>query len=200
MTRDVAFSCECGTITGCLLNVGLRRGDRYVCYCSDCRDLTRHLGCDGKVLDRHGGLDIYQTRCARMRIHSGKDQLAAVHMTDKPLARWYAGCCNTPLFNTLDTGTFPFVTTIVHALDPTTRNAVLGPPRGALFAGEATDQDVEIPSTSMVAVYARFGVRALLDRFSGDYRRTELFDAVTLQPIVPIRRLTETEQRALGRS
>ena len=51
---DLPFSCSCGVIAGTLVDVGPKAGDRYVCYCNDCRDFARYLGKDAEVLDAAG--------------------------------------------------------------------------------------------------------------------------------------------------
>lgn len=199
MADDLVFSCDCGKLTGELRQVGPQEGDRYICYCSDCRDLIRLLGKDDTALDKWGGTDLYQTRCAKMRITSGKEHLCAVHMTEKLTTRWYAGCCNTPLFNTLSNGKLPFITTILYACDSERRDAVLGPVKGHLFTEEATGEVGNVPKPSTFTMMWRVLTRALRDRLSGDFRRTALFDAKTLEPVAAPRHLTDAERHTLGR-
>ena len=104
---DLAFSCACGTVTGVVKDVGPGEGDHVYCHCTDCQSVPKFLGAEDRILDEAGGTELYQTRCARLTFHSGKDQLAGLHMTDKPTLRWFAKCCDTPMFNTYANGSFP---------------------------------------------------------------------------------------------
>lgn len=191
---DLPFACECGAVSG-TLRIGAE-GDHLICHCSDCQDLAHHLG-HGQVLDAHGGTALYQTRCARMRLLSGRDRLACVHLTDEPTLRWYAACCRTPLFNTIGTGKLPFITVQLAACDPAARERLLGPPRGHLFTQEAVGDASGLQEMSRAALMARFFLRAIKDILSGDHRRAALFDARTLAPIVVPHRLTAAERQAL---
>ena len=198
MASDLSFACKCGTVTGTLLDVGPAQGDHVICHCTDCQDLTRHLG-HADMLDAHGGSALYQSRCARLRIDTGRERLACVHLTDKPTLRWYAACCGMPLFNTYANGKLPYITTQLAACDPATRAALVGPPRGHLFTGDGTGDTSALPKMSMGQLMRRFFPRMLKDLISGDRRRCALFDVKTLAPIVQPHRLTDKERRALRR-
>lgn len=200
MASDLSFACECGAVSGTLLNVGPDQGDHVICHCTDCQDLTRYLGHADRVLDAHGGTALYQSRCARMRLASGRDRLACVHLTDKPTLRWYATCCNMPLFNSYANGKIPYITTQLAACDAATRAALLGPPRGHLFTQDGAGDTSALPRMSMGQLMRRFFPRMIRDILSGDRRRCELFDAQTLQPIASPRRLTAAERQALRRA
>src|SRR3546814_13709220 len=74
-----------------------------------------------------------------LRLDTGRDQLACVHLTDKPMLRWYAACCRLPLFNSHANGKLPFFTAQFVACDPATRDRLIGPPRGHLFLQEGVE-------------------------------------------------------------
>jgi hypothetical protein len=59
-----------------------------------------------------------------------------------------------------------------------------------LFLDEATGDVSGLPQLSMARLMSRFFVRMVADVVSGDRRRSELFDAATLEPISPPERLT----------
>lgn len=198
MSSDLPFACDCGTVTG-TLHVIPGEGDHVICHCSDCQDLTHYLGHAARVLDAHGGTALYQTRCASMRLDTGREHLACVHLTDKPTLRWYAACCRLPLFNTVATGKLPFITVQVGACDPAARDRLLGPPRGHLFTHDGIGDTGALPRMSMVTLMRRFLWRAIRDIVSGDRRRAALFDAKTLEPIAKPHRLTGEEMLALRR-
>lgn len=197
MSSDLAFACQCGAVSGTLLHVGPGQGDHVICHCTDCQDLTRHLGHADDVLDAHGGSALYQSRCARLRIDTGRDRLASIHLTDKPTLRWYAACCNRPLFNTYANGKLPYVTIQLAACDPAKRAALVGPPRGHLFLADGIGDTDALPAMSMGQLMRRFFPRMIKDLLSGDRRRCPLFDAQTLEPIATPRRLTAAERQAL---
>lgn len=197
MASDLPFACECGTVSG-TLTIGAE-GDHVICHCSDCQDLARYLGHE-RVLDAHGGTALYQTRCARMRLASGREQLACVHLTDQPTLRWYAKCCRMPLFNTIGTGKLPFITVQLAACDPAARERLLGAPRGHLFTQDAIGDASGLRKMSRAGLMGRFFGRAIRDIVSGDRRRAALFDPKTLEPIAPPHRLTAEERQALARN
>lgn len=197
MSSDLAFACTCGTITGTLTHVGPAEGDHVICHCTDCQDLTHYLGHAARVLDTQGGTSLYQSRCARMTIRSGREQLACVHLTDKPTLRWYAACCRMPLFNSYRNGKIPYITTQLAACDPAARDPLTGPPLGHLFTEDATGDTGALRKMSMGRLIRRFFPRMIRDIVSGDRRCCELFDSKTLEPIATPHRLTAEERQAL---
>ncbi|MFC3784988.1 hypothetical protein GGR90_003737 [Sphingopyxis italica] len=197
MTSDLSFACDCGTVSGMLIDVGPDQGDHVVCHCTDCQDLAHYLGHAGRILDAHGGSSLYQSRCAHLRLDTGRDQLACVHLTDKPMLRWYATCCRLPLFNSHANGKLPFFTAQFVACDPATRDRLIGPPRGHLFLQEGVGDTSGLPKMRTATMIRRFFVRVIKDLISGDRRRCALFDAKTLEPIATPHRLTGEERQAL---
>ncbi|WP_324827528.1 DUF6151 family protein [Qipengyuania zhejiangensis] len=195
---DIAFSCACGAVSGTLLEAGPSQGDHVVCHCTDCQDFGRYLGKSERIVGVAGGTPLYQCRCARMRMQTGRDKLACLHLTDKPTLRWYAACCRTPMFNTYANGRVPYVTAMVGNCDPNRREAVFGPPIGHLFTGDATGDVGDVPKMSMTRMVGRSMRRIVKDVVSGDRRRSELFDGQTLQPIATPHRLTARERQDLA--
>lgn len=189
------FSCACGQVAGTLFEVDPSKGDHVVCHCSDCQDFPRYLGATERILQEHGGTDLYQSRCAKMRLTRGADNLDCLHLTDKPTLRWYAACCRTPLFNTYANGKVPYLTTLLANCDAAEAKAALGPPIGHLFL---PDEVSDLPRMSMSQLMRRFLGRMVRDIFAGDRKRSALFDPKTLLPISPPHRLTEAERRALA--
>lgn len=180
---ELPFACRCGAVQGLLVGAGPRAGDHVVCHCTDCQAFARRLGQADRILDANAGTALYQTRCAAMRITTGRDRLACLHLTEKPTLRWYAACCDTPMFNTYRTGRIPYITTLVANCDPQLRDALLGPPIGHLFTTEATGDIAHLTPMSMRAMMRRFFGRMVADVLSGDRRRSALFDPRTLAPI-----------------
>lgn len=197
MVSDLTFSCQCGAVTGVIAQADPRHGDRVVCHCTDCRALTRYLGHDKRVLDRNGGTALYQSRCASLRIATGLDRLACLHMTGGPILRWYAACCRAPLFNTWKTGRVPFVTTHLSACDSARVDLALGDPVGHVYLSEATGDPSGLRELKTSKLMRRFLMRMIKDIASGDRRRSPLFDPKTLAPVALPYRLTPDERAAL---
>jgi hypothetical protein len=70
---------------------------------------------------------------SQVTLTEGKEHLRCVRLSPKGLMRWFAGCCQTPVGNTLASPKVPFVglvhTFTDHAGDGRSRDAVLGPVR-----------------------------------------------------------------------
>ena len=194
---DMAFSCACGAVTGRIADVGPSQGDYVYCHCSDCQAVPRLLGAEKRILEHAGGTALYQSRCARLMIASGRDMLAGIHLTEKPTLRWCARCCDTPLFNTYRNGRIPYITVLVANCDDTGRRA-LGKPRGHLYLADATGDVEGLEPMSMAALMRSFFKRLVKDVVSGDHRRNPLFDPDTFEPIVEPRQLTAQERDAIG--
>jgi hypothetical protein len=198
MAAELSFSCSCGAVTGALTEPDPAKGDHVVCHCPDCQNFARYLGAADRILQAHGGTDLYQSRCAKMHLTKGADRLACLHLTDKPTLRWYASCCRTPMFNTFANGRMPYLTTFVANCDPKQAEAALGPVTGHLSLPNTIDDMHGAPRMSFAKLMGRASVRMLKDFFSGDRRRSALFDPKTLAPISTPHRLTEAERRSLA--
>ncbi len=192
------FACVCGQVAGILLDVSPTEGSRVFCHCGDCQNFAYNLGAAERVLQRYGGTDLYQGRCAKMQITSGADKLACLHLTDAPTLRWYSACCRTPMFNSYANGRVPYVTTLLANCDPDEVEAVLGPAIGHLFL---PDHLGDLPGFSRMSeskLMRHFFGRLVRDLISGDRRRSALFDAKTLAPISQPYRLTAAERARLA--
>ena len=186
---DLAFACQCGTVTGNIRNPSHKNGDYLVCHCSDCQNFARHLGQQERVLRDDDGTDLWQGRVASVDIFTGKDRLACLHLTEKPTLRWYAACCDTPMFNTYANAKLPYITTLLVNCEGGWQER-LGVPRH-LHLQDATRPTGDAKPASMAKVVARVAPRILRDWLSGDRRRTALFDPETLEPIATPRRLAD---------
>jgi hypothetical protein len=103
---------------------------RAICYCDDCQIYALHLGQPG-LLDERGGTDGCIFAPAQVKLAAGHEHLRCVRLSPKGLHRFYAGCCNTPLGNSVN-ASFPFVILVHACMDHTaggrTRDEDLGPP------------------------------------------------------------------------
>lgn len=100
------LTCSCGAMGWCVRPDA--PGTHVVCYCADCQSFARHLG-QTALLDPQGGTDIFQTIPADVTLTRGAGHLACLRLGPKGLRRWYAGCCGTPVGNTLPGPGLPFV-------------------------------------------------------------------------------------------
>jgi len=168
------LQCRCGTIKGWVSDT--HSANRVVCYCRDCQAFARFLGQESETLDAQGGSDIVQTLPKNVTFTQGTDALACMRLTDKGMVRWYAGCCKTPIGNTLENYKISFIGLLHNCLETTGQplqnsfGAVrtYANPQGAL--GEVK------PKPTGMGVTIRWFVRTILKaRVTGDYRRTPFF-------------------------
>lgn len=172
-----------------------------MCHCDDCQAYARWVGVDG-VVDRHGGTDIFQMTPSQLRISAGAEHLHCVRLSQKGLMRWYAGCCRTPVGNTLASPRVPFVgvvhTFMDHAADGRSRNDVLGPPiafiQGRFAVGGAPPHVHASAPPSLLVRSARLLLAAWL---RGKGRPSPFFDARSGAPVALPRVLTSAEREEL---
>jgi hypothetical protein len=191
MVANLPFSCRCGQVSGELIQPSPANGDHIVCHCGDCQNFARHLGSEDRVLGPFGGTDLYQGRCAAFRFITGHDDLACIHLTEKPTLRWYASCCNTPMFNTYANSRMPYVTALLANCDNAMVAELLGPPIGHLSLPKNLPDGCNLPRMSFAKLFRRFFGRMIRDMVTGDRRRSQLFDPQTLNPIATPRRLKD---------
>ena len=198
MSADLPFTCRCGAVRGEIENVGPRAGDFVVCHCTDCQAFANRFDAGDRLFGDGAGTLLYQSRCARMRIESGVDELRCIHLTEEATLRWYAGCCDTPLFNSYKNGKIPYVTTLVGNCDAEARTRLLGEPIGHLFVDDDPACTGPVRRLSMNTLMRRFFVRMVKDIVSGDRRRSALFDPETLEPVSTPMRLTKDNTAHVG--
>lgn len=189
---NLALQCRCGQIKGRAIKVYPTDGTRVVCYCRDCQAFAKVLNAADRVLDAQGGTDIYQLPPARLQIHQGQEQIRCLRLSEKGLYRWYAGCCNTPIANTL-APRIPLVGLLHSFISDPDADAKTGPVRARVNLGSATG---EVPREDVRAAPARGYVRKLLFKMlcwklSGKGRPTPFFTAG--KPITEPRIITPGE-------
>ncbi len=121
----ILLKCQCGVLTGVVRNVTPKYGSRVVCHCGSCQAFAHHIGAGKRTLDPQGGTDIYQTNPAQVTFRKGTEHLRCLRLTPGGTLRWYAGCCNTPIGNTINAKT-PFVG-MIHTIMGEGRKAATGP-------------------------------------------------------------------------
>lgn len=155
---NLALQCRCGQIKGRAIKVYPADGTRVICYCRDCQTFARLLDAADAVLDAQGGTDIYQLPPARLQIHQGHEHIRCLRLSEKGLYRWYAGCCNTPIANTL-APRIPLVGLLHSFISDPKADLKTGPVRARVNLGSATGQ---VPREEVRAAPARGYVRKLL--------------------------------------
>jgi len=109
MTNSVVnLSCSCGAVKGHLKVID---GSFFHvhCLCCDCQSFASYLKNEEKILDEHGGTELFQTYPAYMEITEGQENIGCVQLREKSLYMWHTTCCNMPLANTMNSSKVPFV-------------------------------------------------------------------------------------------
>lgn len=118
-------------MAGVVTDVDPDRGNRLVCMCDDCQAYAHWLDRAEVILDQNGGTDVFQLTPAQVRITAGHEHIRCMRLSEKGLMRWYAGCCKTPIANTLSSARLPFLgmphTFMDHAADGRSRDEACGP-------------------------------------------------------------------------
>lgn len=183
----VRFSCRCGALTGQLTGIDPDEGTHVVCHCADCARADRHFGGPG---DRAAGLAIWQTTPDRVEILTGAGHLRLTRLSPKGLNRWVAGCCGTPMFNTLKGPGMPFAGVLVDCLAD---RAALGP---VIAHGFIEAPDGKTRHQGGLTVGWRFAKRALGARLSGAWRKTPFFGLPGGEPVAEVEILPRDAGRA----
>jgi Family of unknown function (DUF6151) len=200
---DVSIRCACGALRGTLHDVSGDYGNRVVCYCDDCQSFAYFLGGTDKILDAHGGTEVFQTSPVRIELTSGLQHLACLSLKPGGLIRWYADCCRTPIGNTVSMRQVPFVG-VIHSCTPVesktlSRDEVFGPVRARIHARFAKGDRslLEAHERVPVSVILRFMWTILGARLRGDHARSPFFDAKSGALFRTPRVLTTEELRAV---
>ena len=106
------LACSCGTMRWQIDDSA--PGTRLRCYCGDCHTYAVALGAE-EMLDDHGGTELFQTLPSSVTITQGTRHLRNLRLKPKGLLRWYAGCCKTPIANTMNGTGLPFVGMVLRA-------------------------------------------------------------------------------------
>jgi len=104
MTR-LTLKCTCGKVRG---SANVPESMRGSCLCADCQAYAHYLGRAKDILDANGGTDIMPVAPADLEITQGMEELRCMRLSPKGMIRWFAGCCKTPVGNTLASSKIPF--------------------------------------------------------------------------------------------
>ncbi len=187
----VPLSCRCGAVQGSV-DVAPRSSLHLVCYCDDCRAFAYALD-RPDILDENGGSEVCPTTPARLALTAGREHIRCLRLSDRGMYRWYAGCCSTPIANSLPRPGVPFVS--IHRSFIAGEVSAFGPVMRvqARFAKGVPPRDAE-RSASLWTILktVRFLVAA---RMRGEHRPNPLL--INGNPMVTPRVLTKQEREKL---
>jgi hypothetical protein len=187
-----SLQCRCGTIRGFVHDP--QRANRAVCYCHDCQAFAHFLGKSDEILDDRGGSEVIQVLPSNVTFTEGIEALACMRLTAKGLLRWYAGCCNTPIGNTLDNFKISFVGLVHTCLESSGRplQESFGPIRAWVNTkgAKATPKPKAVGMGTTILWFLANVARARID---GSYRQTPFFFVDKGTPIVAPRVLSPAE-------
>lgn len=188
------LGCRCGA---CALEIDLSgwgAASRVVCYCDDCQTAARALKAQADVLGPGSGTHIVQSTPDRVRILRGREHLAVLRLSPKGLMRWYAGCCDTPMCNTLPNLKLPFVGLVIRPDRTPQIAAAVGKGCAHVFTTTARPR-AEAPRKDVAFAAAGFAIlrRMLVALVAGRGGQSPFRDAQGA-PVAPVRVLTP-EQR-----
>jgi hypothetical protein len=112
---------------------------------------------------------LFQTDPDKIEVTQGIENLECLTLSPKGLLRWYAGCCNTPMFNTPRSAKVPLVAVVTDiAEDPRIFGSVI-------YDSFLKDSKGKLKSSGVSKVIYRFLKRALASRISGRWKKTPFF-------------------------
>lgn len=200
MMTTLPLRCLCGRVRGEAHDVSPRTGTRIVCHCDDCQKFACWLGTE-RILDAHGGTDIFQMPPAHVRILAGAEELRCIRLSDKGMYRFYAACCRTPIGNLMGPRV-PFVgliyTFMDHAGDGRSRDAVLGPAAYIQGRFAVGGRPPHVHRAASPALMARVLMRLLGWSFSRKHQPSPFFEAGSGRARAEPQVLSPAERERLG--
>jgi len=170
--------------------------------CDDCQAYAHFLGKAKQVLDANGGTDIFPVTPSHLKITAGAEHLKCLRLSPKGMFRWYAGCCKTPIANSMPSPQFPFAgvihTIMDHSADNQTRDEALGPiiarVQGKHGIGPLPPGTHPTAPLSLILNTLRFLLLAWIKK---QHKPSPFFDLTTGKPKVEPYILTPSERQGL---
>ena len=160
--ETLRFACRCGRLRGAVRDVDRAAYTHIVCHCADCRSAYTHLG----MADPEK-VGILQTTQDRIEIAEGGENLRVFRHSPRGALRWYAECCDTPLFYT------PLKARLVH-VGLNTDRLEDGPP-GPVEAEGFMPTRKGVKHKGAGRMVARMMQRMAAQNISGAWRETPFF-------------------------
>ncbi len=187
-TTDLAFSCQCGKLTGRITRDGARLATHAECFCHDCRAAQLYFGQPDPA---PGPVEVFQIAPEEFVIETGHEHLAAMKLSPNGMLRWYAKCCNAPLATTPRGPKFPFAGVIAARIAD---NSALGPITTRGFIPQPNGKQKHEGLGPAIIGLVR---RVAKSRLSGSWKKTPFFDPATGEPVVPPKLIDKSERDAL---
>ena len=163
------------------------KGTHAVCYCRDCRAAELYFEQPDPA---PGPVDLFQTTPDAITITKGANLLGLLRLSPKGTMRWYATCCNTPMFNSLRRPKFAFAGVMTNRLRDPDR---IGPVVAKVFIPGPDGKTSHQGGARMAWGVA---TRMLAGRLSGRWRQTPFFDDAG-EPVAPAVIPTKEQRAAL---
>ncbi|MFT7595726.1 MAG: hypothetical protein ACI8R4_003057 [Paracoccaceae bacterium] len=186
-TAPLEFACACGKLDGHFTPEAATSGAHVACYCSDCRAAQLYMDQPDPA---PGPVDLFQTTPDALTLQ-GQEHLGLYRLSPRGTMRWYATCCNTPLFNTATTAKVPFVGIQVARLTTPER---IGPVIAQAFAPKPGGKTTH---KGLGRVILKMLPQVLGTRISGRWRQTPFFDVETGKPVATAKIPSKEERAAL---
>ncbi|MDG1738742.1 MAG: DUF6151 family protein [Paracoccaceae bacterium] len=188
MTRaKVPFSCDCGQVHGTINEVAPNRGNLVTCYCKSCQTAANILGYT-ETLDKYGGTEVFQTVPSKITFLSGDDKLACLRLSPKGLLRWYASCCDAPLFSMPNANWYAIAGVNMARVDAANKDA-FGKPVSFHATKSAQNPPIDLKDFGVKRAFVRLTWRALkaaLRRDSGKPFFTETGEIAVAPRVVTL--------------
>jgi len=181
--KTLEFTCRCGELQGQIKDAGPAAFTHIVCHCNDCRAAYTHLGHDDPK-----SVGILQTTQDRVVFTKGGEHLRVFRHSPKGALRWFATCCDTPLFFT------PLKGRLVHVglnTDCLTDADAIGPHVAEAFIPK---QNGKQGMKGMGTMLTRMVTRMAAKNISGEWRDTPFFDDNGAPSVSP--KVLSREERA----
>lgn len=193
----INLKCQCGSLSGVAFGPFQSQKSRSICMCDDCQAYAHYLGRASEILDENGGTEVVPMYPAHIKINKGIENLKCVRLSPEGMFRWYAGCCNTPIANTMG-AKFPFAGVVHTFIDLKNREEVFGPIYIRFFGqygtGPLPPGTYQKTPLKLIVNTMPFLLRGLLLK---KQKPSPFFNSVTGNPVVIPTILSKKERQAI---
>lgn len=188
----IELSCRCGEVRGAVEPASPSLSTRIVCYCDDCQAYAHYIG-RADLLDANGGTDLVLIPAAALQFTQGADRIVGARMSAKGPYRWRAGCCGSPLGNTV-TPALPFVSFPTSAFRADAVAPAFGAQRAAILGQFAVG---DVPKGFPLRLKLKIVLQVLGWRLAGRTWPHPFFARETGRPLFPVTAVTAAERERL---
>ncbi len=184
---NIPLKCKCGEIQGEVSGITLGQAWQVICYCGDCQTFPRYLGNSNEILDANGGSLVLPVYPVDIKFTHGLGNLKSIKLSSDGITRWFAGCCKTPVANTIN-GKLPFANIFVTMVDlrklEKNRSEALGSDIDGIYGKFAIGKLSEGTPDSVRPKFIFKLLKSMAKGFLlGKVRPSPFFDPVTNKPI-----------------